>query len=167
MSGTVEKRITPLTYHICVSRAAHSKTQLHSTQTFKPMTTTTITGDRSQHGTSVTVLSAADTHSCSFAVRVGTGVGPRDHGHSESGSGKPSTRKVCGAGWRGGRGERREPWKDENGFFPSRFIVARQVSTWSKWWSWRPLPSHPLVRPSGSLFKYLVLYRSLPFTWTR
>lgn len=76
-------------------------------------------------------------------------------------------KKVCGAVGRRGGGERREPWKDENGFSPSRPVVTRQVPARAKWWSWRPLPSRPLDRPSGSLFKYLTLYRSPPFTWTR
>lgn len=72
-------------------------------------------------------------------------------------------RRAGGKG-EGEKGENRG--RTRTGSLQVWLIVARQVPAWAKWWSWRPLPSHPLDRPSGSLFKYLTLYRSPPFTWT-
>ncbi|KAH0948508.1 hypothetical protein HN011_004361 [Eciton burchellii] len=191
-SGTV-----PLTNRIyAISRAAHSRIPIalewrgcgakdedgrdHDHDHDHTTTAAITTDDRSQHGTSVTVLSTADTHSCGVS-RTGWGLesrGPlgttkqkwRETCRSVYGRGKGTTEGEGergggggeeGGGGRGGDdGERR----DERAEKRERVlrvvaVIVRQVPAWPSggrgvlYYATR----HPPVplRPGGLLFKYL------------
>lgn len=67
---------------------------------------------------------------------------------------------------RRGKRERERRARPVEGREPVLSTCSRQTGTCpAKWWTWRPLPNHPgstslLPNPFGSLFKYLILYRS-------